>query len=236
MDDVTPGQIATFDQALADVENNLDVLIDLWRTGDPDSPEHIRIAGLCVALGKSEWDHVAFVEILVAAIRRLDRAGQAAPDDGDRPAEIWIDRRRKSGQPCVYGTRLPVETLVRYAEGGNDEVALAAYPGTTTADLDAARAFLARWQPIQDEGEVVTPDRPREWALPYEPGPEVTAVRSARGETWKREPRRPVIDKADGWRLARPMGARWSWETLLRQEGPLSDATPADGQDGDDHG
>ena len=147
MGDVTPGQIATFDQALADVENNLDVLIDMWRTGDPDSPEHIRIAGLCVALGDSEWDRVAFVEILVAAIRRLDRAGQAAPPDG-----------------------------------------------------------------------------PRRWALPDEPGPEVTAVRDRDGDVWYRT--------VDGWKLnPDPMYVGDTWAQVL-QNAPLTDVTPAaDGQE-----
>jgi hypothetical protein len=147
MGDVTPDQIANFDQALADAENNLDVLIDLWRTGDPDSPEHIRIAGLCVALGDSEWDRIAFVEILVAAIRRLDRPGQAA-----------------------------------------------------------------------------TPDGPRRWALPDEPGPEVTAIRDRDGRRWYRERR--------GWTH---QNFAFPWVQILRDLGPLTDATPAaDGQDGRD--
>jgi hypothetical protein len=73
-----------------------------------------------------------------------------------------------------------------------------------------------------------TPDGPRRWQLPAEPGPEVTAVRDARGDLWNRQRR-------GGWRLDRPMGALWSWATLIRQEGPLTDVTPAaDGQGGRD--
>jgi hypothetical protein len=176
MGDVTPDQIATFDQALADVESNLDVLIDMWRTGDPDSPEHIRIAGLCVALGDSEWDRIAFVEILVAAIRRLDRAGQAAtPDD--------------------------VESLPSFGR------------------LVGRGRLKIR--------EAATPDGPRRWALPDEPGPEVTAVRDRLGRTWSRVRGLPLWGSPE-------TGSVLPFIDLLDHYGPLTDATPAaGGQDGD---
>lgn len=77
------------------------------------------------------------------------------PASGARPAaEIWVDRRRKGGQPCVWGTRLPVLTLVRYADACGDAAALEAYPSATAADLAACRAFLAEWKPIDEADDL----------------------------------------------------------------------------------
>lgn len=72
MSDATPGQIAVYDQVLADNEHNLDVLIDAFRNAHPDSPEHIRVAGMCRFLEDApEWTAVALAEHLVVAVRRL---------------------------------------------------------------------------------------------------------------------------------------------------------------------
>lgn len=82
-DDVTPVQLATFDQALADVEYNLDVLCDLYRNGDPDSPEHIRVAGFCRFLGGwAQFNSTALAEHLAVAVRRLvDASAPKEPSD-----------------------------------------------------------------------------------------------------------------------------------------------------------
>jgi hypothetical protein len=67
------------------------------------------------------------------------------------------------------------------------------------------------------------PDGPRRWALPDEPGPEVTAVRDRDGRRWYYGGR--------GWIYQNFV---FPWVQLLRDLGPLTDATPAaDGQDGD---
>jgi uncharacterized protein (DUF433 family) len=90
--------------------------------------------------------------------RRLYRLGTKMADGYDPPstslnpeawkhdAEIWIDRGRMSGQPCAYGSRVPIETLVRYADACGDDAALEAYPSTTAETLAAARWFLTQWQ------------------------------------------------------------------------------------------
>jgi hypothetical protein len=72
---------------------------------------------------------------------------------------------------------------------------------------DAAKTVLA----LADQ-----PPGPARWTLPAEPGPEVS-VRDRIGDFWDHEP--------TGWRCRRPLGAKWSWETLLKQGAPLVDAT-----------
>jgi hypothetical protein len=76
-------------------------------------------------------------------------------------------------------------------------------------------------------GQAATPDGPRRWALPDEPGPEVTAVRG-RSQTFYRHVGRH-------WEAGACRGVERWWEILA--DGPLTDATPAaDGQDGDGRG
>ena len=80
----------------------------------------------------------------------------AALDSTDPPkpeAEIWIDRGRMGGLPCVYGSRLPIETLVRYADACGDAAALEAYPPATVESLAAARWFLTQWRRSTDPVE-----------------------------------------------------------------------------------
>lgn len=48
------------------------------------------------------------------------------------------------GKPCIKGTRLPVEHLIRYLSGGDTiEEVLASYPFITREDVLAALAFAA---------------------------------------------------------------------------------------------
>jgi uncharacterized protein (DUF433 family) len=60
---------------------------------------------------------------------------------------IWINPDRMSGAPCFFGTRVPVQTLFDYIEGGDsiDEF-LAGFPGVTReqaiAVLELARMKL----------------------------------------------------------------------------------------------
>lgn len=63
---------------------------------------------------------------------------------------IWINPGRMSGEPCFFGTRVPVRTLFDYLEGGDtlDEF-LEGFPGVTreqaVAALELAReGLLAR--------------------------------------------------------------------------------------------
>src|SRR5256885_15663507 len=75
-----------------------------------------------------------------------------------------------------------------------------------------------------------TPDGPRRWALPDEPGPEVTALQDRLGRTWPRVRGLPLWGSPE-------TGSVLPFVDLLDHYGPLTDATPAaDGQDGDGRG
>jgi hypothetical protein len=77
-------------------------------------------------------------------------------------------------------------------------------------------------------GQAATPDGPRGWALPAEPGPEVTAVRDRLGRIWSRVRGLPLWGSPE-------TGSVLPFVDLLDHYGPLTDVTPAtDGQDGRD--
>ena len=45
---------------------------------------------------------------------------------------IWVDQGRMSGQPCFFGTRVPVSILFDYLETGDSvDDFLVQYPGVT---------------------------------------------------------------------------------------------------------
>ena len=44
--------------------------------------------------------------------------GDLVPHGDPRRGIIWIDPERMSGAPCFYGTRVPIQTLFDYIEGG----------------------------------------------------------------------------------------------------------------------
>lgn len=60
---------------------------------------------------------------------------------------VWTDPERMGGQPCFYGTRVPVRILFDYIEGGDSlEEFLTGFPPVTreqaVAVLEAAKAHL----------------------------------------------------------------------------------------------
>jgi uncharacterized protein (DUF433 family) len=60
---------------------------------------------------------------------------------------IWINRERMSGAPCFFGTRVPVQNLFDYVEGGEPlDDFLDGFPGVTReqaiAVLELARNGL----------------------------------------------------------------------------------------------
>ena len=62
---------------------------------------------------------------------------------------IWQDSDRVSGQPCFFGTRVPVRILFEFLEAGAPlEEFLESYPGVprsmAVAVLDEARTGLLR--------------------------------------------------------------------------------------------
>ena len=60
---------------------------------------------------------------------------------------VWVDPERMGGQPCFYGTRVPIKILFDYIEGGEplDEF-LEGFPDVTReqalAVLEAAKTHL----------------------------------------------------------------------------------------------
>jgi hypothetical protein len=127
-------------------------------------------------------------------------------------------------------------------EWGEDTVSTEAYAEALDAMADAllrvrrlavdADALAVGWnldpQQILDVlPDFSTPDGPRRWVLPDEPGPEVTAVRGGSGTIYRRA--------GPHWQDGPRRGVESWWEILA--DGPLTDATPAaDGQGGDGHG
>ena len=60
---------------------------------------------------------------------------------------IWTDPERMSGEPCFYGTRVPIKILFDYIEGGEPlEEFLAGFPPVTRDQaiqvLEAAKVNL----------------------------------------------------------------------------------------------
>jgi hypothetical protein len=115
---------------------------------------------------------------------------------------------------------------------------------TTTTDLSAERAILnwaadrAEASGVLSREEVVEqlrrwaderPPAPTAWALPPEPGPEVTELWDKGGEHWERS---DDEDTPDGWVRDRGEGV-WEWAEML-MHGPLSAVPPE--LDGGDHG
>ena len=57
---------------------------------------------------------------------------------------IWCDRDRMAGEPCIKGTRITVELILRKLGAGRSfGDLLEAYPALTEDDLRAALAFAA---------------------------------------------------------------------------------------------
>jgi uncharacterized protein (DUF433 family) len=61
-----------------------------------------------------------------------------------RHERIAVDPEVMRGKPCIRGTRVPVELVLRYlGQGQGVDDVLAAFPGLTTEDVRAAVAFAA---------------------------------------------------------------------------------------------
>lgn len=55
---------------------------------------------------------------------------------------IQIDPEVMGGKPCIRGTRIPVELLLRkLAEGATTEELLDGYPSLSAEDIEAAKAW-----------------------------------------------------------------------------------------------
>jgi uncharacterized protein (DUF433 family) len=57
---------------------------------------------------------------------------------------IWIDPARRSGQPCIKGTRITVQDVLEYMAGGMTEPEiLKDFPDLTSESIKACLAYAA---------------------------------------------------------------------------------------------
>lgn len=57
---------------------------------------------------------------------------------------IWIDPERRSGQPCIKGTRITVQDVLEYLAGGMSESEiLSDFPDLKTESIRACLAYAA---------------------------------------------------------------------------------------------
>lgn len=78
------------------------------------------------------------------AVRADDLNGELVPPTHPLAGIVWVNRERMHGTPCFHGTRVPLENLWDYLEGGDplDEF-LAGFPGVTREQAQAVlRAAL----------------------------------------------------------------------------------------------
>jgi uncharacterized protein (DUF433 family) len=73
--------------------------------------------------------------------------GDLVQEGDPRYGLIWINPERLSGEPCFFGTRVPVRTLFEYIEAGDSlDDFLVGFPGVTreqaVAVLELARKEL----------------------------------------------------------------------------------------------
>ena len=69
-------------------------------------------------------------------------------------ARISVKPEVMGGKPCIKGTRIPVDVILRYlGDGQSTEDILAAFPGLTALDVRAAAAFAA--DVVADEAVVL---------------------------------------------------------------------------------
>lgn len=54
-------------------------------------------------------------------------------------AEVWISRQRRSGEPCIHGTRMPTSLVASLANDGADIKGL--YPWLTDEQIASAVWF-----------------------------------------------------------------------------------------------
>jgi uncharacterized protein (DUF433 family) len=72
----------------------------------------------------------------------------------NRHGRISVKPEVMGGKPCIKGTRIPVDLILRYlGDGQSTEQILEAFPGLTALDVRAAAAFAA--DVVADEAVVL---------------------------------------------------------------------------------
>ena len=72
----------------------------------------------------------------------------------NRHPRISVKPEVMGGKPCIKGTRIPVDLILRYLGNGRSvEDILEAFPGLTVEDVRAAAAFAA--DVVADEAVVL---------------------------------------------------------------------------------
>ena len=80
-----------------------------------------------------------------ARVQPSDLEGDVIPPTHPLYGIVWVNPDRMSGTPCFFGTRVPIQNLWDYLEGGDplDEF-LEGFPGVTREQAQAVlRAALA---------------------------------------------------------------------------------------------
>jgi uncharacterized protein (DUF433 family) len=68
-----------------------------------------------------------------------------ADQRGELEKAVWVDRGRMSGAPCFRNTRVPVQSLIDFLEGGeNVDEFLALYPSITREQVMTVLEFANR--------------------------------------------------------------------------------------------
>jgi uncharacterized protein (DUF433 family) len=71
-----------------------------------------------------------------------------------RHERVSMDPAIMGGKPCIKGTRIPIDLILRYlGDGQSIEDILEAFPGLTALDVRAAAAFAA--DVVADEAVVL---------------------------------------------------------------------------------
>jgi uncharacterized protein (DUF433 family) len=71
-----------------------------------------------------------------------------------RHKRVSMDPAIMGGKPCIRGTRIPVDLVLRYlGDGQSTEDILEAFPGPAAEDMRAAAAFAA--DVVADEAVVL---------------------------------------------------------------------------------
>lgn len=81
---------------------------------------------------------VTFEDLLVERVGRMV-AGRV--EAGKHPAEIWIDRGRLGGRPCIYGHRLRTRSIACLVMDGGVDLVQKLYPYLTEDQIGAACWF-----------------------------------------------------------------------------------------------
>lgn len=112
-----------------------------------------RFASRCIHTRKCGCFGRIRTSALIVLCELRDAGWTLTPPEGIPRAEGVLSFRGtpagavQGGCLCFEGTRIPVDVILHFLDGpDDDEAILRSYPSLTQLDLDAARWFDAKWQ------------------------------------------------------------------------------------------